>query len=78
MQGAKALFQHPRLYEIAQSAAQRGQSLFTHDHHLANLPGLAAEWTKFRDLRPLPKESFREWWKTHERTHTAEGKRSNS
>ncbi len=40
-----------------------GQTIFVRDGQLANLPGMAGGWTKFRDLKPIPKESFREWWK---------------
>jgi L-lactate dehydrogenase complex protein LldF len=66
MQGAATAFRHPELYQIAQHAAQQGQGLFTRDGQLANLPGMAGEWTRFRDLRPLPKQSFRDWWKARE------------
>ena len=73
MQGAATLFRNPGLYEIAQHAGQTMQAVFTHDGQLANLPGLAGEWTKFRDLRPLPKQSFRDWWK--KRASGSEAKR---
>ena len=40
-----------------------GQGLFEKDGKLVNLPGMAAGWTQFRDLRALPDQTFREWWK---------------
>jgi L-lactate dehydrogenase complex protein LldF len=63
MKMAAHLFEHPRQYEAAQRLARSGQGLFEKDGKLVNLPGMAAGWTQFRDLRPLPQQSFREWWK---------------
>lgn len=63
MQAMKAIFLDHRRYEAAQRLARAGQVLFKRDGLLANLPGLAGEWTKFRALRPLARQSFREWWK---------------
>jgi L-lactate dehydrogenase complex protein LldF len=63
MQAMAALFRHPGLYEAAQRAGQAGQRLFERDGNLTRLPGMAGEWTKFRDLKPLPEQSFRSWWK---------------
>jgi L-lactate dehydrogenase complex protein LldF len=63
MKMAAHLFEHPKQYEAAQRLARSGQGLFEKDGKLVNLPGMAAGWTQFRDLRPLPQQSFREWWK---------------
>jgi L-lactate dehydrogenase complex protein LldF len=63
MQGAALAFADHRRYEAAQRLARMGQTIFVRDGQLANLPGMAGGWTKFRDLKPIPKESFREWWK---------------
>ena len=30
---------------------------------LFNLPGVAGEWTRSRDIPAPPKESFRSWWR---------------
>jgi L-lactate dehydrogenase complex protein LldF len=46
----------------AQKLARIGQLPFTHDGVINRLPGLLAAWTAVRDLRPIPKQSFREWW----------------
>jgi hypothetical protein len=27
---------------------------------------MAGAWTKFRDLKPIPKQSFRDWWKSRD------------
>ncbi len=63
MKMAAHLFEHPRQYEAAQRVARTGQGIFEKAGTLANLPGMAGGWTQFRDLRPLPKQTFREWWK---------------
>jgi hypothetical protein len=28
-----------------------------------NLPGMLGNWTRVRDLRELPQQTFRAWWK---------------
>jgi L-lactate dehydrogenase complex protein LldF len=50
------VFGNRRLYERAQRLARLG------DRPARHLPGPLARWTEIRDLRPLPKETFREWW----------------
>ncbi len=63
MKMAAHLFTHPRQYEAALRMARIGQGIFEKDGQLVNLPGMAGAWTQFRDLRALPKQNFREWWK---------------
>ena len=63
MKMAAHLFKHPKQYEAAQRMARTGQAMFEKDGKLVNLPGMAAGWTQFRDLRALPNQTFREWWK---------------
>ena len=63
MKATAHLFEHPRQYAAAQRLARTGQGIFERNGTLANLPGMAGGWTQFRDLRPLPKQTFREWWK---------------
>ena len=71
MQMAAHLFQHPKQYGAALRLARTGQGLFEKDGKLVNLPGMAGGWTQFRDLRALPKQSFREWWKSHKANGSA-------
>jgi len=68
MQAAAKSFLSASRYEAAQRLARMGQKLFEHDGELRNLPGLAGGWTKFRDLRAIPKQSFRDWWKSEGRS----------
>lgn len=63
MQASAAVFLSYRRYEAAQRLARVSQRFFEHDQQLVKLPGLAGAWTASRDLRPIPKQSFREWWK---------------
>ena len=71
MQGAALVFSSQRRYEAAQRLGRMGQMLFQHNGQLEHLPGMAGGWTRFRDLRPLPKQSFRDWWKTREAARPA-------
>ena len=63
MQAAANIFLHHRRYEAAQRLARTGQILFERKGQLTHLPGIAGGWTRFRDLKPIPPSSFRDWWK---------------
>jgi len=63
MQAASAVFRNHRRYEAAQRLARISQTLFKRNQHLVKLPGMAGAWTDSRDLRPIPRLSFRDWWK---------------
>jgi L-lactate dehydrogenase complex protein LldF len=67
MQAAAKIFLSHRRYEAAQRLARMGQLLFERNGQLTNLPGMAGGWTRFRDLKPIPKASFRNWWKAREK-----------
>jgi L-lactate dehydrogenase complex protein LldF len=67
MQAAARIFLSHRRYEAAQRLARMGQILFERSGQLTNLPGMAGGWTRFRDLKPIPKASFRDWWKSREK-----------
>ncbi len=66
MQAAAKIFLNHRRYEAAQRLARTGQLLFQRKGQLTNLPGMAGGWTRFRDLKPIPRQSFRDWWKSRE------------
>jgi L-lactate dehydrogenase complex protein LldF len=59
---AAKVFLSEKRYRAAQRLARAGQLLFKRDGQLTNLPGLAGGWTKYRDLRAVPRQSFREWF----------------
>jgi L-lactate dehydrogenase complex protein LldF len=52
----------PERLSLAQKFARIAQLPFTHDGVIRHLPGMLAGWTSIRDLAPVPKQSFREWW----------------
>ncbi len=58
------IFASPQRYERAQKLARRGQKIFVHGGVINRLPGIFAGWTSARDLAPLPRQSFRDWWRS--------------
>jgi L-lactate dehydrogenase complex protein LldF len=63
MQTVARVFSDPKLYEGAQRLARIGQWPFARGGSIGRLPGRLAGWTAVRDLEPIPKQTFREWWK---------------
>jgi L-lactate dehydrogenase complex protein LldF len=59
-------FASRKRYEQAQKLAQLGQLPFVHRGVIDALPGPLAGWTAVRDLQPVPRQSFREWWRSRE------------
>jgi L-lactate dehydrogenase complex protein LldF len=64
-------FADRKRYERVQRLARLGQRPFVRGRGRSNanrqgtitsLPGPLAGWTALRDLRPVPQQSFREWW----------------
>ncbi len=46
----------------AQKLTRIAQVPFQHNGVIEHLPGMLSGWTAVRDLRPIPKQSFRDWW----------------
>lgn len=63
MRAMAKVFSDPELYERAQRLARVGQWPLVRGGKISSLPGRLAGWTKVRDLKPVPEQSFREWWK---------------
>src|SRR5215203_4669102 len=63
MQTLARVFSDPQLYERAQRMARVGQWPFARGGSIGRLPGRLAGWTAVRDLKPIPQQTFREWWK---------------
>ena len=59
-------FADPKQYEQAQRLAKLGQWPFVHGGTITDLPGPLGGWTTLRDLLPVPKQSFREWWRSRQ------------
>jgi L-lactate dehydrogenase complex protein LldF len=62
------LFRSPRWFEQAQRAAAVAQKLFLHGGVIDRLPGPLSGWTAMRDIAPVPRQSFRAWWKDRGRS----------
>jgi L-lactate dehydrogenase complex protein LldF len=63
MQTVARVFSDPELYERAQKMARVGQWPFARGGSISRLPGMLAGWTAVRDLKPIPQQTFREWWR---------------
>ncbi len=63
MEGLARVFADRRAYEAAQRLGRRGQWPFARHGTIERLPGPLAGWSAMRDLRPVPEQSFRDWWR---------------
>ena len=61
------IFVSPQRYERAQHLARRGQRVFMHGGVIDHLPGMFSGWTTARDLAPVPRQSFRDWWRVRQK-----------
>jgi L-lactate dehydrogenase complex protein LldF len=52
----------PRRYRVAQRAGRIGQWPLARRGMIRKLPGPLAGWTAVRDMKPIPRQTFREWW----------------
>jgi L-lactate dehydrogenase complex protein LldF len=58
------VFSDRRRYERAQSLGRFGQRFFLRNGFVERLPGPLSGWTAMRDVVPVSKQTFREWWRT--------------
>ena len=63
MQTVARVFSDPELYERAQKLARVGQWPFVRGGSIGRLPGQARRLDRRTDLKPVPQQTFREWWK---------------
>jgi L-lactate dehydrogenase complex protein LldF len=63
MKSMAAVFASRRRYEAAQKLAWS----FLRGRRIRRLPGALGGWTAARDLPPVPRQSFREWWRVQGR-----------
>jgi L-lactate dehydrogenase complex protein LldF len=64
MQLLAKVFSDRQRFEAAQKLARVGQWPLARGGAIRALPGKLAGWTMVRDLKPVPDQTFREWWKT--------------
>ena len=62
MQVMARVFRDRRLYERAQRVAQTAQRGFVRHNSISWLPPPLNAWTAAHDIRPVPAQSFRQWW----------------
>jgi L-lactate dehydrogenase complex protein LldF len=67
------VFANPTRYERAQRLARIGQWPLVRRGVITALPGPLAGWTAMRDLFPVPKQTFREWWRSRGQGSGVEG-----
>ncbi len=66
MKVVASVFRNRRRLETAHRLAQIGQRPFVSRGWISKLPGELSAWTSVRDIRAIPGQSFRQWWKeTH-------------
>jgi L-lactate dehydrogenase complex protein LldF len=63
------VFSDPARFEQAQKAARIGQWPLARNGSIHRLPGRLAGWTETRDLKAIPDQSFREWWKQNRKSN---------
>ncbi len=68
MQVMARVFRDRRLYERAQRTAQTVQKPLVREGTIAWLPPPLSAWTVAHDVRPVPKQSFRQWWVSQQRS----------
>lgn len=69
---AAAIFRSRRRLEAAHRLAQMAQPVLAHTpmadrEWFYSLPGIFGAWTRSRDLRAIPRQSFRQWWLEREK-----------
>ncbi len=62
MRIAAFVLKDARRFAAAQKLLRTAQTPFVRKGAIGKLPGMLGGWTAFRDLRPVPAQSFREWW----------------
>lgn len=62
MQAMALVFSSSGLLNVAETLARLAQRPFIHGGTITHLPGMLGGWSDTRDLMPMPKQSFRQWW----------------
>jgi L-lactate dehydrogenase complex protein LldF len=63
MRAMARVFADRRLYEAAQRSGRLAQWPLVRGGKIERLPGPLSGWSSMRDLPPLPRQSFRDWWR---------------
>lgn len=60
------VFATPARFERMQKLGRFGQRFFMRGDAITSLPGYLGGWTAVRDIYPIPRQTFREWWRERE------------
>ena len=71
MKAAAFALHTPGRFSAAQAIARAAQVPFEQDGLIRHLPGQLGGWTAVRDLAPIPKQSFRQWWSERRKASSA-------
>jgi L-lactate dehydrogenase complex protein LldF len=71
MKTAAVIFTSRTRFEAAQRLGRIAQWPLVSHGWMRNLPGMLGNWTRVRDLRALPSQTFREWWKQRAKSGTS-------
>jgi len=71
MKAAAFALHTPGRFSAAQAIARATQVPFEHAGLIRHLPGQLGGWTAVRDLVPIPKQSFRQWWSERRKASSA-------
>jgi L-lactate dehydrogenase complex protein LldF len=63
MRALARVFASRRLFEAAQRSGRLAQLPLVRDGKIKRLPGPLSGWSTMRDLEPVPRQSFRDWWR---------------
>ncbi len=55
---------HPRLWRLGIALLRALQPLLLRGRRLRWAPFPASRWTRGRDLQPIARQTFTEWWET--------------
>jgi L-lactate dehydrogenase complex protein LldF len=78
MKTAAAIFASRTRFEAAQRLGRIAQWPLVSNGWMRNLPGMLGNWTRVRDLRALPQQTFREWWKARAKAGNTAATRKNN
>jgi L-lactate dehydrogenase complex protein LldF len=69
MQMLADIFASPSKFERMQKLGRFGQRLVLKHDVITTLPGQLGGWTAVRDVYPIARQTFREWWRERQRSH---------
>jgi len=61
------VFASPSRFERMQKLGRFGQRFLMRNGVITSLPGYLGGWTAVRDIFPIARQTFREWWRERER-----------